>query len=49
MPKFFFTYRTGDHLARDLEGIELPSPTAARAYCRNGKRPWYADVQSHWP
>jgi hypothetical protein len=29
MPKYFFSYRTGDHLARNLEGTELPSLTAA--------------------
>ena len=44
MPKFFFSYRTGDHLAADLEGTELPSPTAARGMAFESAREFLADA-----
>jgi hypothetical protein len=44
MSKFFFSYRTGDHVARDLEGIELPSLTAAREMAFETARELLADA-----
>jgi hypothetical protein len=31
MPRYFFDYRDGDHLAADSEGTELPDLTSAQA------------------
>jgi hypothetical protein len=44
MPKFFFSYRTGNHLAGDLEGTELPSPSAARDMAFESARELLADA-----
>jgi hypothetical protein len=44
MPKFFFSYRTGPHLARDLEGTELPSLTAVREMAFESARELLADA-----
>jgi hypothetical protein len=44
MPKFFFSYRTGDHLAPDLEGTELPSLTAAREMAFGSARELLVDA-----
>ena len=44
MPKFFFRYRTGDQLAPDLEGTELPSRAAARKMAFESARELVADA-----
>jgi hypothetical protein len=44
MPKFFFSYRTGPNLARDLEGTELASPAAAREMAVESARELLADA-----
>jgi hypothetical protein len=44
MPKFFFSYRIGHDLARDLEGTELPSPNAARDMAFESARELMADA-----
>ena len=44
MPKFFFRYRTGDQLAPDLEGTELPSRAAARKMAFESARELMADA-----
>jgi hypothetical protein len=44
MPKFFFSYRTGHHLAPDLEGTELPSLSAAREMAFGSARELLADA-----
>ena len=44
MPKFFFRYRTGDQLAPDLEGTELPSRAAARKMAFESARELIADA-----